>query len=200
MARPKPGDTCLRRWPIWGCEGSECPPNRSPFRPAGLRPASRGGRALFPILRAWGRASPWCAGRARFRRGEPHGRGSRSPAARARRRGRDMRRGRAACRQDRRQRAWHRTRRPRSLDGLRQRCAAARTSVRSARSRRSGAGGNGPQGPGAGLCRLLPCGGLARLLLDHGGRHGGATLGGEVADVVAGDRGECLVAFQAAVA
>jgi hypothetical protein len=32
--RPKPGDTRLRRWPIWGCERSECLPNRSPFRPA----------------------------------------------------------------------------------------------------------------------------------------------------------------------
>ena len=32
--RPKPGDASLRRWPIRGCERSECPPNRSPFRPA----------------------------------------------------------------------------------------------------------------------------------------------------------------------
>jgi riboflavin kinase / FMN adenylyltransferase len=31
--RPKPGDTRLRRWPIRGCERSEGPPNRSPFRP-----------------------------------------------------------------------------------------------------------------------------------------------------------------------
>ncbi len=33
---PKPGDTRLRRWPIRGCERSECRPNRSPFRPAAL--------------------------------------------------------------------------------------------------------------------------------------------------------------------
>jgi O-succinylbenzoic acid--CoA ligase len=33
---PKPGDTRLRRWPIRGCERSECPPNRSPFRPAAI--------------------------------------------------------------------------------------------------------------------------------------------------------------------
>ncbi len=38
---PKPGDTRLRRWPIRGCERSECRPNRSPFRPASPnRPAS----------------------------------------------------------------------------------------------------------------------------------------------------------------
>jgi hypothetical protein len=31
-AAPKPGDTRLRRWPIRGCERSECLPDRSPFR------------------------------------------------------------------------------------------------------------------------------------------------------------------------
>ncbi len=33
-ARPKPGDARPRSWPIRGCEGSECLPNRSSFRPA----------------------------------------------------------------------------------------------------------------------------------------------------------------------
>ncbi|HWX44851.1 MAG TPA: hypothetical protein VNY52_05980 [Solirubrobacteraceae bacterium] len=33
LGRPKPGDTSLRRWPIRGCERSECLPDRSPFRP-----------------------------------------------------------------------------------------------------------------------------------------------------------------------
>ncbi len=32
--RPKPGDASLRRWPMRGGERSECPPNRSPVRPA----------------------------------------------------------------------------------------------------------------------------------------------------------------------
>ncbi len=34
LGRPKPDDTRLRRWPIRGCERSECLPDRSPFRSA----------------------------------------------------------------------------------------------------------------------------------------------------------------------
>ena len=47
-ARPKPGDTRLRRWPIRGCERSERLPDRSPFRPAGLRPAAPPSQPLQP--------------------------------------------------------------------------------------------------------------------------------------------------------
>jgi riboflavin kinase/FMN adenylyltransferase len=47
--RPKPGDTRLWRWPIRGCERSECLPDRSTFRPAavsiGVRPTFKTGRA-----------------------------------------------------------------------------------------------------------------------------------------------------------
>jgi phosphomannomutase len=50
--RPKPGDTRLWRWPIRGCERSECPPNRSPFRPADGSDASgaRIGRPLKVVV------------------------------------------------------------------------------------------------------------------------------------------------------
>jgi shikimate dehydrogenase len=48
--RPKPGDTRLGRWPIRGCERSECPPNRSPFRPAPIEVMRRAARAPLDEL------------------------------------------------------------------------------------------------------------------------------------------------------
>jgi mannosyltransferase len=56
--RPKPGDTRLRRWPIRGCERSECRPNRSPFRPAAF--AASGAAALATHYFAVFLLAPMC--------------------------------------------------------------------------------------------------------------------------------------------